>query len=410
MFRSFQRTLVYNVLGVLLISCCVTIQTITSELGKEFMGEDLQEINPKQTESAMEMRSNNHGMRSQMYMTIDTQQKKELNDDPKIKSDTKFARPFGNVGEDPLQLKVKQTAVHMGSQSHKKTTTKLSAKTKAKILEELDMIPFYMYDDPDITLDTQFTRLFERRLKRIGAEMLYDLATIKSLKESTWRTNDPDEAKLYIIPTPMGKVQSSVNHELYDLAFNALLNHTVFKRTYGHNNVIIATPFLLFRGDKQLNGHGMMNKWLPYLWNTTVASSWDQNAISNALQENFDFKDYSRAFRRIQPLTRKTFSVGLSGGTNFPLKGLHMAKTLDIYNFPLTLATIEKFNNSSNFIFYHTPLGHVCTSNSTIHRNAPVTNITLDEIPKSSIGNGIVNRNEWYETFRDSKFCLCIRG
>jgi len=45
-----------------------------------------------------------------------------------------------------------------------------------------------------------------------------------------------------------------------------------------------------------------------------------------------------------------------------------------------------------------------------MHRLGPITNITLDDFPKSSIGYGLSDKNEWIETYRDSKFCLCIRG
>jgi hypothetical protein len=278
-----------------------------------------------------------------------------------------------------------------------------------KELEQMDIIPFYMYPESNLTIDIH-TLLLPKRLRMIGAEMLYDLATIKTLHSSPWRTNNPNDAKLFIIPIPMGMIASSIEHQFYDYTMDYLLNHTLFQRTNGHNHVLIATPFILFRGDRQLNQHGMLGKWLPYLWNVTVVSSWDQNAIVNLSQNDHDFYEYTATFKSMKPLTKKTFSVGLTGGTNFPLEEMRNKKILEKHQFPLTLASMEKFKNSSNFVFYHSPLGHNCYHNSTIHRNAPITNVTLDTFPKSSIGNGFSDRITWFETYRDSKFCLCIRG
>jgi len=279
-----------------------------------------------------------------------------------------------------------------------------------KELEEMETIPFYMYPESNLTLQGTNLYFLPKRIHRAAAEMLYDLATIKILRESTWRTNNPNEAELFIIPIPMGMISTSVRHEFFDSTMSYLVNHTLFQRTNGHKHVLIATPFPLFRGDWKLNQHGMLSKWLPYLWNVTLASSWDQNAIVNLSQNNFDFYEYTTSFKKMKPLTKKTFSVGLTGGTNYPLKGLSNINKLKTHQFPLTLASLEKFKNSSNLVFYHSPLGHNCYHNSTIHRNAPITNVTLDTFPKSSIGNGFSDRETWLELYKDSKFCLCIRG
>ncbi len=295
---------------------------------------------------------------------------------------------------------------HMKSRFQKNNVLQIQ-----KELEQMDTIPFYMYSESNLTLDAyNFVHLLPKRLHMMAAEMLYDLATIQTLYLSPWRTNNPNDAKLFVIPIPFGKIATSVKHEFYDSTMDYLVNHTLFQRTKGHNHVLIATPFILFRGDRKLNQHGMLSKWLPYLWNVTVVSSWDQNAVVNLSQQNYDFYEYTTPFKSMKPLTKKTFSVGLTGGTNFPLKGMSNKRMLETYQFPLTLASMEKFKKSSYLVFYHSPLGHNCYHNSTIHRNAPITNVTLDTFPKSSIGNGFSDRNIWLETYRDSKFCLCIRG
>ena len=75
----------------------------------------------------------------------------------------------------------------------------------------------------------------------------------------------------------------------------------------------------------------------------------------------------------------------------------------------LTPARVEKFHNSSNFVFYRSRTSP-SFNNSTMFRHAPITNITLDDnSPKSSIGLPI-EKEEWDRNFRDSNFCLKIRG
>lgn len=280
---------------------------------------------------------------------------------------------------------------------------------KIEQVEQMDPIPFYMYDHPNITLDQTKLRMFGKRIYRIGAEALFDLATIHALNMSSWRTNDPNEAKLYIIPIPMGRIASSLQMDYFDVTFGTLFNQTIFQRTQGHNHVLPASPFLQFRGDKPKQ-HGLLRPHMPKLWNVTIASSYDQNGIINAVKDGVDFDEYTPTFAKLNALSKKTFSIGLSGGTNFPLREIHQSSSLKDKEFPLTLATTEKFYNASHLIFYHTPANFTCFHNSTIHRMAPITNITFDKFPKSSIGHGINDRDLWIETYKDSKFCLCIRG
>ncbi len=292
-------------------------------------------------------------------------------------------------------------------------TNENDVEAKIKMLQEID-IPFYMYDHPNMTLEDDLLTLRGKKMDRYAAEMLFDLASRKMLEESSFRTHDPTKAKLFVVPIPFGMIATSVSQHYYHVALDALVNHTLFKSTYGHNHVLLASPFILFRGDKPKYEHGEMHTWLPHLWNVTVAMSWDQNGLVNAVQDGVDFYEYNETFREMKPLTRRTFSMGLTGGTNFPLNGripkLDKKNQLQAYNFPLTMASTEKFYNSSNLIFYHSPKEHKCYHNSTIHRLGPITNITMDDFPKSSIGYEIPDKDEWLKTFKDSKFCLCIRG
>ena len=106
--------------------------------------------------------------------------------------------------------------------------------------------------------------------------------------------------------------------------------------------------------------------------------------------------DYHSTLVKEEPtsLSKRSISVGL-GSSN--------------HDFPLNLATIERFNSSTNFIFYHSRT-EPSFNNSTMYRHAPITNITLDyNFPKSSIGWGLKSV-EWLEEFSRSQFCLMIRG
>ncbi len=294
---------------------------------------------------------------------------------------------------------------------------------KIQSLEQMDPIPFYIYDHPNITLHKEFLKKNKPKLDRLGYEVVNDFATIYTLRTSPWKTTNPKEAKLFFIPIPMGRIELSArNEEFYNMSFSTLVNDPIFQETMGHRHVLLASPWWLFRGDwyAKYGTWGQMKTWLPYLWNVTVAQSYDQNAIINALREDkeHDFKEYTKNFQSLVPLNKKTFSVGLSGGTEIPLfffvgnifppdNGTQRWKK---FEFPLTLASIHKFDKSSNFIFYHTREAPPSFHNSTIFRHAPITNITMSDFPKSSIGFGIDDKDVWLQTYKDSKFCLCIRG
>lgn len=282
---------------------------------------------------------------------------------------------------------------------------------KIHSLEHMDPIPFYMYNHPNITLETLRLNIDGIYLNRIGAEALNDLATIHALNSSSWKTSNPNDAKLFIIPIPMGRIFISRNLDYYKTSFSTLVNDPIFQRTMGHRHVLPVSPFILFRGDwLKMKNQDPMKVWMPLLWNVTVAQSYDQNGVVNAVNnKKHDLKEYTPVFESLYSLNKKTFSVGLSGGTNFPLRDIHIPKRWEKFHFPLTLASTEKFYNSSNYIFYHTRQSSFY-NNSTIFRQAPITNITMDAFPKSSIGFGIDDKETWFEAYRDSKFCLCIRG
>lgn len=277
-----------------------------------------------------------------------------------------------------------------------------------RALEE-SSLRFYMYDHPNITLKNAAIKKHDHKWNRYGNEAAYDANTIKALEESPLRTLDPNEADLFIPPIPFGSlVTSKDGTDLINLVYETLVNHPVFRKHHGDKHILVATPYILFRSDKYSYVGGMV-KWYRNLMiqNMSVAMSWDPNAVINALQEGIDFHEYTAEFKKLKALSRRSFSLGLGSSSDLPNPDLH-------------LATMEKFHNSSNLVFYQTRTKG-SMYNSTIFRHAPVTNITLAggggnggdhnlNFPKSSIGFGIDDIDAWKNEYANSKFCLVIRG
>ena len=264
---------------------------------------------------------------------------------------------------------------------------------KAEILLNLN-IRYYMYDHPNITLsNTRFPRIrILKKWARYHHEGSNDAQMLAALEQSPLRTLTPEDAELYIPPIPMMNIFASRNSSnLFDLAFDTLVNHELFRQHQGNKHILISTPYILYRSDKMRHVFPM-KKWHPLIYNMTPVLSWDPNAIYNAVKEGFDFKDFD--FQRLETLSRRSFSVGLGDAVS---------------SIGLQLASLEKFQKSSNLIFYQSRT-ELFFNNSTIFRHAPITNITHAEFPKSCIGFGLKDPDEWLREFQDSKFCLVIRG
>merc|ERR1712174_71608 len=132
------------------------------------------------------------------------------------------------------------------------------------------------------------------------------------------------------------------------------------------------------------------------MYNVTAMIHSDSSACYNDLHyhKETEWGEFYNAINKASfPLAKRTASLGF-GASN---------EDID-----LVPASMEKFHNSSNFIFYHSRT-IPSFNNSTIYRFAPITNITLSDFPKSSIGFDI-EKEQWLKDFKNSKFCLVIRG
>lgn len=297
-----------------------------------------------------------------------------------------------------------QTLSKARETDHKATDSAAVADSAIKAtienLEQLS-VPFYIYDDPDITLPAAIHGHFDRaniKWRRYQNQIFNDQQIIAALERSPLRTYDPKKAKWFIPPIPFGKIFTSrIPQNYIHTAMKSLLNHTIFKQHQGHNHLLISTTTTLFRGT-MLNHCREMRPYYSRIYNATAFLSWDPSATYNDLHHttNNEWSEYRDVMiqETTPPLISRTASLA------FGMKNDQI---------PLTLATSEKFHNSSNFIFYYSPIME-SFHNSTIYRYAPITNITQDSnFPQSSIGRNL-EKDQWLRDHKDSKFCLVIRG
>jgi Exostosin family len=137
-----------------------------------------------------------------------------------------------------------------------------------------------------------------------------------------------------------------------------------------------------------------LSKWLPKLANVTAVLGYDP-AAAYARYQSGDFAgdEFEGAFSSMKPMSHHSLSVGLGEVS---------------HDFPITPASLTKFKNSTYFIFYRSRR-EPSMFGSTRFRHAPIVNVSLPSIPKSSIGFD-TTKEEWMAHFKDSKFCLSIRG
>ena len=279
--------------------------------------------------------------------------------------------------------------------------TSLSARTEellSTIAGELkgSSSRFYMHDHPNITLVGEKEKLDHKRSfiwKAHQQELENDEQMLAALKKSPLRTDNPDEADLFIPPIPIARILGSKEGD-FQTPMETLLEEETFRKHQGHKHVLISTCFALFKMEHKHRSN--LGRWYDLIYNVTVVQSWDPSAVYNELHHTgggADWGDFSILKDRHEPLTRRSSSVGL-GMKNEDLE--------------LTIASTDKFYKSSNLIFYQSRT-EPSYYNSTIHRHAPITNITLETFPKSSIGWGL-EKDEWQRELKDSKFCLVIRG
>jgi hypothetical protein len=266
------------------------------------------------------------------------------------------------------------------------------------LVHELETIEtrYYIYDIENITLSEgkeNGKKIFVRKRPDYYTRHIQDFENdeqmLRALMNSSFRVYNPEEAQIFIAPIPFRiYVYKDIS---FQMPMEALSRQEPFQFHKGYNHVLISTCFALFKSEHRYRSD--LSPYYDMLENVTVVQSWDPSAVYNDLQrEGSDWKDYN-FLRDQKPLTKRSVSVGL-GMKNTDLE--------------LIQATVNKFYNASNFIFYHSRRKS-SYYNSTIYRHAPITNITNKNFPKSSIGWDI-EPEKWRYDIADSQFCLVVRG
>jgi len=288
--------------------------------------------------------------------------------------------------------------------------SKVDVELEAKETElRVSSLKFYLYDGNSFTFEKNLAPN-RASFKRYLGEILFDEALLTILKRSTFRTADSKIADVFVPAIPFSRLTNLSHKKTVILpALEDLINNEVFKENSGHRHVFIGTSFCLFR--KDCNFAAVMIPYMHHFVNTTLAMSWDPNAVSTAVKEGHDFKEYQKTFESYgEPFTHTSISLGLNPQPNpsiisFPKRIMGATHEITV---PIRIASMTKWSKASNFIFYQVKNSNFF-NNSTIYRTSPLIK-SMEMLPKSKIGWGIESPKEFVEELLDSKFCLVIRG
>lgn len=274
---------------------------------------------------------------------------------------------------------------------------------------------FYIYGDGDRKYSEISHSFLLERLRSLGPSA-FDYASksldhvvtdayaefnvLQALEEHPLRTYNPEDADLYIVPTPITELLLYgcrwEDCTWYDESIMALTEHPIFRKTGGHNHVMISFNWLSFSHKFQAFIPALSRNY-KYLQNVTVAHHFDPfGSMELAASPDVD-SQYKALFPEETPVTN-AFSIGL---------GLGYDET-----FPIQEASYEKFESSKNFVFYHTSdrdfhYGSTKYRKALLHED--LANAGSSPLPASSIGTD-VDYETWVEGIMSSKFCLVVRG
>ena len=289
---------------------------------------------------------------------------------------------------------------------------------KARCALENSTLRYFVYNHALLTRRGYNHRLEHRRDRpsmraKFQEDALVELGMIRALERHTLRTTNPRQADLFIVPLVVGATimfdnDNAAAHVAKE-SFGFLSQSRWFRaHGGGHRHVVISLTQHAFDhwGVHNVAPHGYNHNLYRQLQNVTVARDLDYGAIHDLVVQQKknkkkhhgggadDDNDYRELLEGKKPVTQHSFSVGL-GAT---------------HDIPYTKATYAKFQNSANFVFYHTRR-EPSAFNSTVYRHALVQQPSvLDRLPPSSIGFGIQDREEWLQQYTNSKFCLAVRG
>ena len=344
------------------------------------------------------------------------------------KSDANEPIPDSNAGAD--------NDIHNDTQQHISRTRRFDESIQS--LESLDL-RFYMYSDPNITRDDVHRRALKTRSNpRLKERFINDaraeIDIIRMLAAHPLRTSDPKNASIFVIPISSAAHMILRENMSWLSAVRSLTETPLFRRTGGNRHLMVSLSQQAFDygSIKYTRTYGMDEQMYAQLWNVTIVRESDPFE-SVAMAERGEGGDFAQLFREKAPVTSHAFSIGLMMGMNNMTHGKRGGGQNALQCQP---ATYDKFERSSNFLFYQTRIVG-WGFNSTIYRHVLV-NATMNDrnngnsssstssvpsndhddtavissgrLPHSTIGIGDLQANKWAVSFSDAKFCLAVRG
>ena len=300
-----------------------------------------------------------------------------------------------NISQMRQLFEVPSEWIPLAPQAGEDVNWTLETMRREQLVHELESFNhrFYVYDDPNVTQVNTPSSIAPLYCRRYCHEAETEIIIHQYLQKHALRVENAAYADLFIAPISPGRILTSRGLS-WDVPFQSLTSHPLFQKHQGNKHIMVSNALVTYNYENRMNVRPML-KWLPSMVNVTAALAYDPVGIWEAY-ENGDFKgsDYEHQFSMVRPMAHHSFSIGI-GVAN--------------HDFPIVPASMEKYENSTYFLFYRTREGpSVC--NSTPFRHAPVHNLTLTAFPPSSVGFDMSSKEEWLSHFQKSKFCLAIRG
>ena len=266
-------------------------------------------------------------------------------------------------------------------------------------------VPFYMYDDPDITMAEVLS------CPGFGASETADVEFIKLMQQHPWRVQDPEQARVHIIPTPLAasftfgnKTCGGTHMGRVFRAFRRLLAHPVYRR------------------------HTLTHYLHCHYWQCFLGWGWpNERLFPDALfQEgnmaNIMMGRYERHYSTLSDceLYGATFEICKHSHQLFHLEntGLYhmrwelsrcaiVVPYLASRSLRVLRPSFEEWQQRNNTVFYHIKEGRFVWGATDIRR-API-NGSFSKLPGVEVGFTIPHK-EWVSKLEQSKFCLVSRG
>lgn len=111
------------------------------------------------------------------------------------------------------------------------------------------------------------------KLDHVKTDMKGGQLILEALEQHPLRTMDPDEADVFVVPTPITEILA-YGCQWEDCEWFDNANHPIFKRTQGHNHVIVALSWPSF--NKRYSAFfPALSRSNSLLRNVTVAHNYD---------------------------------------------------------------------------------------------------------------------------------------